>query len=241
MAIDALFVRGGTFSLAAPTSDDPEAPSEVAVAASDGVYVGVSFVQRIKGINTAFRAVGSAPIGEETPDDNPAGVGNPASGGAILFSEVSWTPHHGHNLLYLNGFWAIDAYRAAALDPLIPGPLARTGILFSGVGVGNYGAALSPTAEEAAGAAFGNQLFFDRGRQQLLLEAGGRYSTRSCADDQVGCTPQSVAAGARYQLAAGRRSVFVFDGYVAYDALRGSRTRDGRVRSGGRAELLIKF
>jgi len=244
MAIDAMFVRGGNF--VAPASDFPAAnvvpgTTEISVPASDGAYLGVSFVQRISTINTAIRLVGSLPVGERTPADNLLEIGDPATGGAVIFSENSWTPHHGHNLFYVNGFWAFDEYRAAALDPLVPGPLARTGILFSGVGLGNYGAALSPTADDAAGAAFGHQMFFAHGRQQLLLEAGGRYSTRTCADDEAGCPAQSGAFGGRYQFAAGRRGVFVIDGYVAYDRLRGERTGDSRIRIGSRFELLIKF
>lgn len=242
MAIDALFVRGGTFvSSGSPQPTAADSPAEIAVPATDGIYVGVSFVQRIKAINTAFRVVGSAPVGEETAADNPLEIGNAAATGAVIFSEISWTPHHGQNLFYLNGFWALDEYRAAALDPLVPGPLARTGILFSGVGLGNYAAALSPTADEAVGAVFGHQIFFAHGRRQLLLEGGGKYSTSSCAGDERGCAAQSVAAGARYQIAAGRRGVFVFDGYVAYDQLRGVRPQDSLLRLGSRVELLIKF
>ena len=248
MAIDAIYVRGGSFLLpvsAVPVVSGTEnavpGATEIAVPATDGIYLGFSLVQRIKTINTALRVVGSAPVGEETPADDSLELGNPASAGAVIFSEISWTPHHGHNLFYLNSFWAIDEYRAAALDPLIPGPLARTGILFSGVGLGNYAAALSPTADEAVGAVFGHQMFFAHGRQQLLLEGGGRYSTRTCADDESGCPAQALAAGARYQIAAGRRSVFVIDGYVAYDELRGTRMQDNLLRLGSRVELLIKF
>jgi len=248
MAIDALYVKGGDFVAPAaslPAAEQPDntlpGTTTVSVPATDGVYAGISFVQRISTINTAIRVVGSIPVGNRTPADNSLELGDPAAGGAVIFSENSWTPHHGHNLFYVNGFWAIDEYRAAALDPTIPGPLARAGILFAGVGLGNYGAALSPTANDAAGAVFGHQMFFAHGRQQLLLEGAGRFSTQACADDEPGCPPQSGAFGARYQIAAGRRGVLVFDGYVAYDQLRGDRTQDSRVRTGSRFELLIKF
>jgi hypothetical protein len=248
MAIDALYVKGGDFvapaaSLPAASQPDNTLPgtTTIAVPATDGVYAGVSFVQRISTINTAIRVVGSIPVGGRTPADNALEIGDPAAGGAVIFSENSWTPRHGHNLFYVNGFWAIDQYRAAALDPTIPGPLARTGILFAGVGLGNYGAALSPTADNAAGTVFGHQMLFAHGRQQLLVEGGGRFSTLACADDEPGCSPQSGAFGARYQIAVGRRNVLVFDGYVAYDRLRGDRTQDSRVRTGSRFELLLKF
>lgn len=234
VAVDAVFVRGGTFR-----------QQGLEVQAGDGLYTGVSFVQRIGSLNSSFRVLGSIPIGSETPADNALAISDPAAGGALFFSEISWTPHHTEDLVYINGFAAIEDYRAAALDPTVPGPLARAGFLFAGSGLGNQGSALSSTASEVVGGAAGYQRFLAHTRQQLLLEAGGRYSTQDCPSPASSCGAHSLAGGARYQIAVGRRTVFVFDSYLGWDDLRGAEesaaARDNRFRFGSRIELLIKF
>lgn len=233
VAIDWIYVNGGTFR---GLSD---------VTAGDGIYAGVSFVQRRGAFNSSFRLLGSIPLGDETPAGNPLGISDPAGGGALFFSEISWTPHHSHDLFYFNGFAAIDDYRAAALDPTIPGPLARAGILFAGPGLGNYPGALSSTASEVIGGAFGYQKFLAHTRQQLLVEAGGRFSTQSCSGSLSSCDGHSIAGGARYQIALGRRNVLVFDAFAAWENLRGIAEADfgegSRFRFGSRVEWLFKF
>jgi hypothetical protein len=88
-------------------------------------------------------------------------------------------------------------------------------------------------------------MFFADTRQQLVVEGAARYSTAACASTLVPCDFHSIAGGARYQVAVGRRGVLVFDAFAARDVLRGTMIGpggdDGRVRVGGRAELLVKF
>ena len=233
VAVDVIYVRGGEFV-------SPGAP----LLAGDGLYSGVSFVGRPGAgfFNTALRVVTSVPLGDETPD-NPFGITDPASRGTLVVAETSWTPHHTINYFYANGFYAIEDYRAAALDPTIPGPLARVGILFEGTGLGDPGA-LSPTAGEAVGGAFGHQRFFGALgiRQQLLFEGGGRYSTQTCSSKTLACSPHQVAGGARYQVAVGRRGVIRVDGFAVRESLRGVFGGDDSVFSvGARAELLVRF
>lgn len=236
VAIDAVYVDGGVF---------PGLNGLPAVNAGDGVFAGISFVQRFGTLNSSFRLLGSIPVGSQTPAGNLLGVSDPASGGALFFSEISWTPHHSLDLIYINGFAAFDDYRAAALDPTIPGPLARAGFLFSGPGLGNFPGALSPTAGEVVGGAAGYQKFFGQTRQQLLIEGAGRFSTEDCPTIVSTCGSHSAAAGARYQFAVGRRSVFVFEYYTAWENLRGAAELDfgasSRVRIGSRVEWLLKF
>ncbi len=245
MAIDVIYIRGGEFAGATGP-----------VLASDGLYAGFSAVGRPgSGFkNIALRVVTSVPLGDETPEgsvlgltgNDPLVVSNPASQGTLVFAETSWTPHHTDNYFYANGFYAIDDYRAAALDPTIPGPLARAGILFEGTGLGQPGA-LSPTASEVVGGAFGHQRFFGALgiRQQLLFEGGGRFSTQECPSDEVMCTPHQVAGGVRYQVAVGRRGVIRVDGFAVRESLRGMAVRtggdDSRFTVGARAELLVRF
>jgi hypothetical protein len=232
MALDVVYVDAGTLRLA----------DAATLPAAGGVYAGVSFVQRIGRLNTAFRALASLPAGDAPSTETLFGPGDPAARGALFFVETSWTPHHGHDLVYATGFWASGKYRAAALDPTIPGPLARAGILFAGPGLGGFTAALSPAAENAVGGALGHQRFFANTRRQLVVEVGGRYSTRACGEPP--CDPHSAAAAARYQVALGRRFVVVLDGFVAYDRLRGAAVEaaaTSRYRLGSRLELLVKF
>ena len=234
MAVDVIYARGGRLE------------DEFGVESSDGdgIYAGVSFVGRPGAgfFNTAVRVVTSVPVGEQTPES----LGNPATRGTLALGEFSWTPRRTHNYFYTNGFYALDEYRAAALDATIPGPLARVGMLFAGPGLGNVPGAISPIARDAAAGAFGYQAFFAETRQQILVEVGGRYSTMSCVDAGAVCDPHVVAGGARYQIAMGRRALIVLDTFLARDALRGGAVADAegdgsRMRIGGRTELVIKF
>ena len=244
-AFDVLYVRGGRLADAVA-----HAP------AGDGLYTGVSFVGRpgSGAFNTSLRLLASLPVGREAAanlSSNLSPLDDPASRGALVFSEVSWTPHRSYDFFYANGFYAHDTYRAAALDILIPGPLARAGILFAGSGLGDLpgagGAALSSAASDVAGGAFGHQMFFADTRRQLLFEAAGRYSTAACPSLLAVCDDAyAVAGGVRFQQAVGRRGVLVLDAFVARDRLRGlSIGRNGgdldRRRIGGRAEFLVKF
>ena len=197
-----------------------------------------------------MRLLASVPVGQEAPGTGPlragpSGFGAPARRGTLAFSELSWTPHHTDNYIYLNGFLARGDYRAAALDPTIPGPLARAGILFAGPGLGSAPGALSPAARDVGGGAAGHQIFSADKRRQLLLEGAARYSTAACSSALPVCDPHAVAGGVRYQVAIGRRNVFVFDAFAARDFLRRTRigpdVDGGRLRLGGRAELQVRF
>ena len=244
-AFDVIYVRDGPLEVAGLES----------VSLRDGLYAGVSFVGRpgSGAFNTSLRVLTSMPMaksGPTTPDPLEASLFealDPASRGTLVFSEVSWTPHHGKDFFYATGFYALGTYRAAALDPLIPGPLARAGILFAGSGLGDD-AALWPGATDGAGGAFGHQMFLAGTRQQLVFEGAARYSNADC-DDLLACDPRALnhglAGGVRYQAALGRRGVLVLDAFVSH-----VRARDGSLaavtagsgrRVGGRAELLVKF
>ncbi len=241
-AFDVLYVRGGELgpALGAPLGD--------------GLYAGASFVGRPgSGVfNTSLRLVASTPLGDVPAASAEAAplIANPAGRGALVFSELSWTPHHSIDFFYATGFYAHGAYRPAALDVLVPGPLARAGILFAGSGLGDVpgvgAGALSPAARDVTGGAFGHQKFLAGTRQQLLFEAAGRYSTADCGTVSLVCDPHAVAGGVRYQAAVGRRGVVVLDAFVARETLRGVSMLDvaggaSRRRVGGRMEFVVKF
>ena len=193
--------------------------------AADGLYAGASAVQRLwigdQIFNTAFRLAGSMPMDEPAAA---AGLPTTVGEGALLMTEVSWTPHGEYGLWYVNGFWAAGDYTPAARE--VGGPLGRMGILFASPGLGRFGAALNPVASDAVGGTVGRQLLFDGGRRQLVFEAAGRAET----DDGGG----SGALGVRFQQALGRRFILRLDGFaVARD--------EGDPPLGIRAETTVKF
>ena len=185
---------------------------------TDGVYWGLSAVQRIGLVNTAFRVLGSQALDAET-----AAV----SDGLLLFGEVSWTPAWTHDNVYVNAFWGIDQFSSAARGPATGGPLGRAGILFAAVGLGRYGAALGNRADDSAGLAVGYQKFSHDTRRQLIVEVGGRQGTTG-ADDGA------AALGARFQQAMGKHFVLQVDGFRSVLESRD----DGW---GTRLELLFQF
>ncbi len=188
----------------------------------NGIYAGVSAVQRMGKYNTSFRLLSSFPLGDETAHNTQ---------GTLLFSEISWTPRGNHNLVYINAFLGINKFRSASRGAATGGPLGRTGILFASSGLGRFGGGttLRNTADKVAGGAFGYQMFFAHTRQQLILELGGRYADNSF--DQ-----RAIAGGARYQMALGRRFVIVVDGTALYEF----EPADD-LRFGGRFELLLRL
>ena len=210
----------------------------------DGLHAGASIAGRpgSGAVYAALRLLASVPLGSESSGAGAADPGIRADRGALFFSEVSWTPHHTDNFVYASGFYAAGEYRPAALDPRIPGPLTRVGILFAGPDLGSAPGALSPRSENAAGGAIGHQMFFAGKRRQLLVEGGARYSTIGCGEGSAACEPHALAGGLRYQVAVGRRGVLVFDVFAARDLLRRAlEGAGGRFRLGGRAEVQIRF
>ncbi|MCZ6506641.1 MAG: hypothetical protein O7A04_01140, partial [Acidobacteria bacterium] len=183
-----------------------------------------SATQRIGKVNTSFRVLGSVAVDQETAF---------STEGALLFSEVSWTPHYTHDLFYFTTFLAIDEFSSAARGPATGGPLGPVGINFAAVGLGNFGAPLSSRARDVAGGAVGYQkLYGPLMRRQLLGEVGVRVGTASDV-------PDAFAATLRFQQALGRRFVVVLDAFGAhFDEVAAGG--DG-TRFGGRVELVLKF
>lgn len=186
----------------------------------DAFYAAASAAQRIwvgdRLFNTVFRLAGSVPV-----DGASRAVGE----GALLLTEVSWTPHGDYGLWYVNGFWAAGDYTPAARQ--VGGALGEVGILFAAPGLGRFGSALNPVASDAVGGAVGRQFRFDGGRRQIVVEAAGRRETDAAGGG-------SAALGVRFQQALGRRFVLRLDGFaVAREA--------GDPPLGARVETLVKF
>ncbi|HWE02090.1 MAG TPA: hypothetical protein VG326_06730 [Tepidisphaeraceae bacterium] len=199
----------------------------------DGVYAGLSAVQRFGLVNTTFRVLGSKAIGHDSGGPNSRfsefGNGSSAVGnGVLLFSEMSYTPMSSNNLIYLDTYWGIDRFTSAARGPDRGGPLGRVGILFAEQPIGRYGSALSSDPERSVGFALGYQKFLDPDRrQQLVLELGAREGTAPHS-------PGAAAVGARYQHAFGQHTVLQFDSFVALNEGEG-------LGYGGRVEFRFEF
>ncbi len=188
----------------------------------NGVHGGLGVTQRIGEYNNTFRVVGSVPVGETT-EFNRAGV--------LVLNQFGFTPHHTHNWAYVNLFGGIGQFRSAARGPATGGPLGQAGLLFSAVGIGRFGAALGNQADKAVGGGVGYQMFFGKTRrQQLVLEAGGRYTYGADV------LKQDIAGGtAQFSLAVGRRSTIVLGGFGAYDF------NARQPVFGARTELAVRF
>jgi hypothetical protein len=185
---------------------------------TDALFFAGSAAQRIGKINTSFRALASIPMNMESP----------ATGrGALLFAELSHTPAHSEDIVYLNGFWGIDEFSSAARGPDTGGPLGRTGLLFAAVELGRYGAPLGNGAQNALGAALGFQRFFNEKRSQVVVEAGFRSDTNNT--DQA-----ALAIASRFETAIGQNNILRLDAFL-------TGRENGEPASGARVEWLIKF
>ncbi len=184
----------------------------------DGFYAGISAIQRLGKINTAFRLVHSEPTDGSTVE---------TTRGTILVSEASYSPAYTHNNLYANFFWAEDEFNSASRDFGTGGPLGLIGILYASVGLGNYPAPLGNNAIDSYGGALGYQMFSSNSRRQLILEAGARTDTDHSERTHY-------AGGARFQQAMGNHFVFRLEGYI-------SKLENFDSGWGVRTELLVKF
>lgn len=201
--LDALYVGGGEVS-------------------GKGIHAGLGVTRRFGRFNNTIRVLASAPIGAKTEFN---------SRGVLIHNQFSWTPHRGINLAYVTAYAGIGKFRSAARGPLVGGPLGRTGILWASVGLGRFGPPLGNQSDHSIGGAVGYQMFFDRTRKQLILEAGARRHTTG--EGMPGS--DLIGMGARYQIAMGRHWVLTFAGAMVEDIIT------DQIVTAARAELLLKL
>ncbi|NOQ35352.1 MAG: hypothetical protein GQ569_05585 [Methylococcaceae bacterium] len=186
----------------------------------EGLFLGLSSVQRLGMFNTTFRANTSIAVQEESAQ---------MRDGTLLFAELSFTPQSTQDLAYANVFWGIDEYSSAGRGPSNGGPLGRTGILFAAVGLGGYKPALSNSADKAFGGSLGYQMLFNGGWQQVIVEVGGRQDTSSAV------STTAIAAAVSYKQRLGNHSI------VRFDAFAGDYENDDNLGYGFRTEFQFKF
>ena len=202
----------------------------------DGIHVALGDTRRIGRFSNTLRLLGSFAAGDELASN---------ARGFLVHNQLGWTPHHSHDWWYVSTFLGFESYRPAAIGPSAGGALGRTGILFAAPGIGQIGAPLGGTADDAVGGAIGHQKFFDHTRQQFTLEVGARTRYSHPDGVQDGAAFEDVAgAGFRYQAAMGRRFVFVVDGIGTYDFGVDAETLaddQSELNLVGRVELQIAF
>lgn len=184
--------------------------------------LGASAIRRHHGFhntyNTSIHLLASIPEGAET---------DYAGQGELLFAQTSWTPHHTEDLIYFNGFWAIDQFTSPTRGEVAGNALGQTGVLFGAVGLGQSGAPIDVRTEDVAGSSLGYQWFFDHTRQQVIWEVGGFKETKG---DNRG----AIGTAMRFQKAIGQHSICVIDGFV-------SKHESRNVSQGTRFEWRVKF
>jgi hypothetical protein len=185
----------------------------------DSLNIGLSSIQRMGPLSTAFRINGSIAFDEDVP-----GV---AADGALLSGEFSWHAPSSDDIVYINPFWGIENYTQAGREVVVGGPLASLGVLFASPNLSTYGAEIDPFTDDVAGAAIGYQAFWDNKRRNLVLEIAGRKDTGGKGFDSLGL-------GFQLQQALGQHYQVQLEGYYA---LQEDRTDS----SGARLELLVVY
>ena len=182
----------------------------------DGLYGGISFVQRVGHLQTAIRMLASVAVDEPAPRLSvPAqaaqGIFNtgPTSAvdtGFVIFAELGWTPPHSHNWVYLNQWFAVNDYTPAARTPGTGGPVGRGGLLTAGQGLGRYAAPIANFAQDVYAGVLGYQMILDglASRRQLVLELGWRQDLNNVNQRQG-------AILARFQQAFGQHTLLQLD------------------------------
>ncbi len=187
----------------------------------DQFNAGLSFVQRIGHVSTAFRFNHSERTsGEDTIH---------SSSGSLFMAETAYTLPYSYDLVYGNLFVANDHFQSLARDPSVGGPLGRLGVLFASPGIGFVGSPIeNNTDHDSFGGAIGFQKFFDETRKQLLFEVGGR----NAFDGTEG--RGRLGALARYQQAFRTHYIWRVDAYyVSRESLDD--------KHGIRTEFVIQF
>ncbi len=182
----------------------------------DGLYGGISFVQRVGHLSTAIRMVASVAIDDAAPRLSvPAqamqGIFNtgPTSAvdtGFVIFAEMGWTPPHSTNWVYLNQWIAVNDYTPAARTGGTGGPMGRAGLLTAGQGLGRYAAPIANFAQDVYAGVLGYQMILDglASRRQLVLELGWRQ-------DLNNTNQRAGAILARFQQAFGQHTLMQMD------------------------------
>ncbi|MBT3910888.1 MAG: hypothetical protein HOF27_14620 [Rhodospirillaceae bacterium] len=184
---------------------------------ADGFYLGLSSIQRIKGISTAFRINSSVGKPEGTTGD-----------GSLISAEISHIVPGSDDIWYVNPYVALGNFTQAGREAINGGPLGNLGILFASPNLSRYGAEISPFVNDVAGFAMGYQAFWDDHHRNMILEFANKI-------DYDGRGFDSYGLGFQVQQKVGQYVQLTFEGY----AVKNTDDQDDNV--GGRFEVQVVY
>jgi hypothetical protein len=184
---------------------------------ADGYYLGLSSIQRIGGISTAFRLNGS--LGES---------GGTTGDGVLLSTEISHIVPGSNDIWYVNPYLGLGNFTQAGREAILGGPLANIGILFASPNLSTYGAEISPFVNDVAGFAVGYQAFWDNQHRNMILEFANKI-------DYDGRGFNSYGLGVQVQQKVGQYVQLTFEGY----GVKNTEGRDTTV--GTRFEVQVVY
>jgi hypothetical protein len=184
---------------------------------ADGAYLGLSAIQRIKGISTAFRFNGSLSLDNQTVGD-----------GVLLSAEISHTVPKSDDIIYINPYLGIGNFTQAGREAVNGGPLGSLGIMFASPNLSLYGAEINPFTNDVVGFAMGYQAFWDDHKRNMILEFASKI-------DYDGRGFDSYALGFQLQQKINSYVQLTFESFYVVNT-------EGRDNSaGGRFEVQIVY
>lgn len=202
-----------------------------AIEDGDSIHAGISIAERIGRYSLTWRANGSYALEEES---------DLVTNGALLSTELSWTPHRSDDTIWINPFVSIGNFTQAGRENVDGGgPLAPLGILFASPNLGAFGSELDNKANDNAGAAIGYQAFWNDHWTNLGLEIAG-YKDIGLEDEFQQGFEWQVGVGFQAQQKVTQQSLIQLEGFYALQEGEGDIEVDDDAY-GGRLEFLYQF
>ena len=197
----------------------------------DSIHAGISIAERLGRYSLTWRANGSYAVDEES---------DVVTNGALLSTELSWTPHKSDDTIWINPFVSLGNFTQAGRENVDGGgPLAALGILFASPNIGAFGSELDNRANDNAGAAIGYQAFWNDHWTNLGLEIAG-YKDIGLEDDLQQGFEWQVGVGFQAQQKVTQQSLVQLEAFYALQEEESGFEAAGDAY-GGRLEFLYQF
>ncbi|MGI9417916.1 MAG: hypothetical protein ACR2RA_08780 [Geminicoccaceae bacterium] len=207
-------------------SDDKSAIED-----GDSLHAGISIAERIGRYSLTWRANGSYALEDES---------DLVTNGALLSTELSWTPHRSDDTVWINPFVSLGNFSQAGRENIDGGgPLAALGILYASPNIGQFGSELDNKANDNFGAAIGYQAFWNDHWTNLGLEIAG-FKDLGLEDERQQGFEWQVGVGFQAQQKVTQQSLVQLEGFYALQEGEGSIDVDDDAY-GGRLEFLYQF
>ncbi len=209
-------------------SDDNSADED-----GDSFHAGVSVAERIGRYSLTWRANGSLAVEDES---------DVVTNGALLSTELSWTPHGSDDTIWINPFVSLGNFSQAGRENIDGGgPLAPIGILFASPNIGAFGSELDNKANDNFGAAIGYQAFWNDHWTNLGLEIAG-FKDLGLEDQLQQGFEWQVGVGFQAQQKVTQQSLVQLEAFYALQEGEDNFQQDVDDDAyGGRLEFLYQF